>query len=118
MISGTQIATQLVEKVGSATAYFHRLLNEIIDTVNGVSGNAGVETVSPDGSGLATIAHGYSVNGHPVSVARSSATPTGSTAFVVQIVSIDPTEMTVKLFDMAGAAITTGSYDVAWRVGG
>jgi len=118
MISNTQISTQLVELTGAASAYFHRLLNDIIDTLNGVSGNAGVATVSPNGSGQAVISHGFSVRGHPVVLARCTVFPVGTTAFVVQPVSVDETGLTVKLFDMAGAAITTGSYSVSWRVGG
>ena len=117
-IASVQITTALVEISRSATSYFHRLLNEIIDTLNGQSGQASTATVSPDGSGLATILHGYSVTGHPASIGQSSVQPTGSTAFHVQIVSVTGTELTVKLFDMAGAAITSGSYSIAWKVAG
>lgn len=118
MISSAQIATRLVEATGAATAYFHRVLNDIIDTLNGVAGGAGVETVTPDGSGIAVILHGYSVTGHPISLGRSDARPTGATPFLVQVVSVDATELTVLLTDNTGAPITTGSWDVAWRVGG
>ncbi len=118
MISAVQILTRLVEMTGAPTAYFHRLLNEMIDTINGVSGNAGVATVTPDGSGVATIAHGYSANGKPATLARCEAKATGATAFFVQLVSVDATNLTVVLLDTTGAAITAGSWDVAWRVGG
>ncbi len=118
MISTVQIVNRLVDAAGAATAYFHRLLNEVIETVNGLSGASGVDTVAPDGSGLAVISHGYAASGRPVSLSRSTVLPTGTAAFLVQIVSVDSDELTIKLFDLTGAAITTGSYDVAWRVGG
>lgn len=118
MISTAQIVTRLVEATGAATAYFHRLLNDIIDVANAVDGKTGVETVTPDGSGLATIAHGYAVAGRPATLSRCVVQATGTTAFAAQLISVDADELTVKLFDMAGAAITTGSYDVAWKVSG
>lgn len=118
MISNSQILNQLVGATGSATAYFHRLLNDIIDTLNGVAGQGGVVDGEPDGSGLVAIAHSYSVNGHPASLSRCSALPTGTTVFHVQMVSVSSTALNVKLFDMAGAAITTGTWPMAWRVAG
>lgn len=118
MIPSIQIRNLLVEKVGSATSYFHRLLTDIIDALNGQIGSSGVSSVTPNGSGIATIAHGFSVTGHPATIGKSSVGATGSTAFIVQIQSLTSTTLTVKLFDMAGVAITAGSYDVAWKVSG
>lgn len=112
------IGTALVEKAGSATAYFQRLLLDIIDTLNGQSGASGVATVAPNGSGDATITHGFSVPGHAPTIGQCLAFPTGATAFVVQIQSVTATSLNIRLFDMAGAAITTGSYNVAWKVSG
>lgn len=118
MISVNQIANRLVEATGAATAYFHRLLNEIINILNGQVGRSGLETLTPDGSGLATITHGYQVTGQPVAIGQCSVVATGSTAFHVQIVDVTATELQLKLFDMAGAALTTGSWPVAWKVAG
>lgn len=118
MISRVQIATQLVEMARSATAYFHRLLNDIIDTLNGQSGQSGVSTVSPNGSGDVTVTHGFSVPGHPPTLAQCTVQPSGGTFFLPQIMSVTSTTLTVRLFDAAGAAITTGSYSLAWKVAG
>ena len=118
MIQRLNITTRLVEAAGSATSYFHRLVLEIIDSLNGQVGASGVATVTPDGSGDATILHGFSVPGHPPSIGQSAAYPTGATAFVVQIQSVTATNLNIRLFDMTGAAITSGSRDVAWKVAG
>jgi hypothetical protein len=118
MISRLQIVTQLVEKVGGATSFFHRLINDIIDSLNGQVGSSGVSSLSPNGSGIATVTHGFAVPGHPPTIGLSSVQPTGTTAFVVQIQSLTTTTLTVKLFDMAGSALTSGTYDVAWKVAG
>lgn len=118
MIDRVWIGTQLVEKAGSATAFFQRLLLDIIDSLNGQVGMSGVATVTPDGSGDATILHGFSVPGHPPSISQSAVYPTGTTAFVVQIQSVTATNLNIRLFDMAGAAITSGTRDVAWKVSG
>lgn len=117
-LSRVTISTRLVEAAGSATAYFHRLLNDIIDSLNGVSGQSGVTTVSPNGSGDVTVTHGYAAPGHPPAIATSVVQPSGTTAFHPQIVSVTSTALTVRLFDMAGAPLVSGSYALAWRVSG
>jgi hypothetical protein len=117
-ISRVSIQSQLVEMARSPTAYFHRLLNDIIDTANGQSGQSGVSTVSPDGSGDVAITHGFAVPNHPPTLAQCSVQPSGGTFFSPQIMSVTSTVLTVRLFDGSGAAITTGSYDLAWKVAG
>lgn len=112
------IGTALVEKAGSATAYFQRLLLDIIDSLNGQVGASGVATVTPDGSGNATILHGFSVPAHAPTIGQCAVFPTGATAFVVQIQSVTATSLNIRLFDLTGAAITSGSYSVAWKVSG
>lgn len=118
MISNAQIVSVLVDAAGTATSYFHRLLNEIIDTLNGQSGQSGTAAVIPNGSGVATIPHGFQISGHPASLGQCSVYASGTTAFHVQLVSVSSSILTVKLFDMAGVALTSGSWPIVWKVAG
>lgn len=76
----------------------------------------GVTTVTPNGSGDVTIPHGYVSTEYPMpTMAASSLLPTGTTFFHPQMTSVDATNIYARLFDAAGAPITTGSYAIAYR---
>ncbi len=99
------------------TDRFQRFLNDLMTAANDYAARLSVlETTSsatfsgtPSGAGLLTIPHGLGVV-----PTRYSAQTVGSSFVVVNIDSVDATNLVVKLFDAAGAAITSGTWSVRW----
>jgi len=99
------------------TDRFQRFLNDLMTAANDYAARLSVlETTSsatfsgtPSGAGLLTIPHTLGVT-----PTRYSAQTVGSSFAVVNIDSVDATNLVVKLFDAAGAAITSGTWSVRW----
>lgn len=81
-------------------------------------GSYGLTSVTPDGSGDVTIPHSYVTGDYAPTLGACTITPTGTTFFHPQMTGVDGTNLYARLFDAAGAPITTGSYTVAFRVAG
>lgn len=79
-------------------------INKIGDTSYG---NA---SISPDGNGNGTIAHGFTVTPSYVGVGIS-----GDNAYHVKVQSVDATNITVLIIDSAGADVTSGSYTIYYE---
>lgn len=101
------------------TARFQRFINELRQGVNDSlaalkvlqATQSATFTGTPSGTGTFTIPHALGVT-----PTRYSAQTVGPSFAVVNINSVDATNLVVKLFDAAGAAITSGSWTVAWSV--
>jgi len=79
-----------------------------------LNGQAGVALVLPNGSGDASIFHNIAFN--PGTLGACAVFPTGTTFFHVQMLSVDSSNLNVRLFDAAGAPITSGTWPIAYRV--
>lgn len=115
---------------GAASDYFRRWTEDLAEGINAVEllvadvqemqaasdGFAGVETVTPDASGYALLP--YTAGAWTAAIERCSALAIGATFFHVQMISVDSTDLTVRLFNASGTPITSGSFDVAYKVAG
>lgn len=94
------------------------LTSDLIDYANQsvfyLSGDAGVVAATPNGSGDVAIFHNFGTD--PGTLGSCRAFPTGTSAFHVQMLSVDADYLNIRLFDMAGAPITSGTWDVAWQI--
>ena len=69
----------------------------------------GIATITAGANGNATIAHGL----HRTPV-FAMAQIQGDTVNGVNVESIDGTNLTIRVFNAAGADVTSGSFSVAW----
>lgn len=96
-----------------------RFLNDMMRAVNDLlkrvavleTTTSGTFTGTPSGTGTFTIPHGLGQ-----APTRFSAQTVGANFALVNVVSADSTNLVVKLFDAAGAAITAGSWSAQWEV--
>lgn len=79
------------------------------DNLGWVTDNYGSASVTPDGSGNGTIAHGLDVNPTYVEVSI-----VGDHGLHADVQSSSSTNITVRVKDSAGADVTSGTYVIKW----
>lgn len=86
------------------------ILTDSIGLSSGKSENYGSAAISPDGTGNGVIAHGLLDT-----PSYSEVNLLGDTVNGVQVQSSDVTNLTVRIFDAAGADVTAGTFTVQWQ---
>ena len=96
--------------LGGTTTGKTIILNDQIGLTEDMSSNFGSSSVSPDGNGNGTIAHGLSDT-----PTFSDANIIGDTPNGVDVQSVGSTNLIVRIHDAAGADVTSGSFTVQWE---
>jgi hypothetical protein len=108
--SGTRVQGGLLEAGLVGTLNDDGTGTTLRDVQGYVTENWGSASVSPDGSGNGTIAHGLSATPAVVHAGIR-----GDTANHADVEAVDGTNITVRIKDSSGADVTSGSFTVDWE---
>lgn len=96
---------------GSVNGHTAHLTSKVVRNNRGfVTRGQGTASGTPNGSGDMVVTHGMGITPNNFSLV-----PFGAAFIVAQVQAVTATTFTIRLFDAAGAAITSGSRDIYWQ---